>query len=96
MSKMGTFDNASDSDDQWIVYILECSDGSLYTGITKDLARRVQEHNDGGASRYTRSRRPVTPRYHETVASKSTALIRECALKLKSHKEKQALIERGK
>lgn len=96
MSKRDTPNSASDSDDQWIVYILECSDGSLYTGITKDLARRVQEHNDGGASRYTRSRRPVTLRYRETVTSKSAALIRECALKLKSHKEKQELIDRGK
>lgn len=96
MSKRDTSNSASHSDDQWIVYILECSDGSLYTGITKDLERRVQEHNEGGASRYTRSRRPVAPRYHETVASKSAALIRECALKLKSHKEKQELIERGK
>lgn len=96
MSKRDTPNSASDSDDQWIVYVLECSDGSLYTGITKDLARRVQEHNDGGASRYTRSRRPVTLRYRETVTSKSAALIRECALKLKSHKEKQELIDRGK
>lgn len=96
MSTKGKSDSASNSDDKWVVYIIECSDGSFYSGITTDLERRVQEHNDGGASRYTRSRRPVTPRYHEIVPNKSAALIRECALKLKSHKEKQALIDGGK
>ena len=95
MSKMGTYDDALQSSGGWIVYILECSDGSYYTGITNDLDRRVQEHNEGGASRYTRSRRPVTPCYHETCENKSAALIRECAVKLMSHKEKKALIDRA-
>ena len=49
----------------WFVYILRCVDGTLYTGITKDLARRCQQHNDGAASRYTRSRRPVKLVYQE-------------------------------
>jgi putative endonuclease len=76
----------------WLVYIVECRDGSLYTGITNDLERRVQQHNEGSASRYTRSRRPVVLRYHEQVATRSQALIRECALKLMTVKQKRDLI----
>jgi predicted GIY-YIG superfamily endonuclease len=44
---------------EWFVYMVRCADGSLYTGIAKDVARRCQQHNDGTASRYTRSRLPV-------------------------------------
>jgi predicted GIY-YIG superfamily endonuclease len=80
----------------WYVYIMECADGSFYTGITNDLERRCQQHNDGSASRYTRSRRPVILRYQEVCASRSEALIRECAVRLLSRKEKEALINRGK
>ena len=79
----------------WFIYIVECRDGSLYTGITNDLERRVREHNEGNAARYTRSRRPVTLRYQEQVASRSDALVRECALKLLSRKEKDRLIGRS-
>lgn len=79
----------------WFIYIVECRDGSLYTGITNDLERRVREHNEGSAARYTRSRRPVTLRYQEQVASRSDALVRECALKLLTRKEKDQLIQRG-
>jgi predicted GIY-YIG superfamily endonuclease len=75
----------------WYVYIVECRDGSLYTGITNDLERRVQEHNEGTASRYTRSRRPVVLRYSEPQPSRSAALIRECAIKLMTPREKRAL-----
>jgi predicted GIY-YIG superfamily endonuclease len=77
--------------DVWFVYIVECRDGSLYTGITNDLERRVQQHNDGTASRYTRSRRPVVLRYSEPQPSRSAALIRECAVKLMTPQEKRAL-----
>lgn len=83
MSKGGT---------PWIVYIVECRDGSFYTGITNDMSRRIQEHNDGTASRYTRSRRPVVLRYQEQMAERSQALVRECAVKLLTRKEKEALI----
>lgn len=76
----------------WLVYIVECRDGSLYTGITNDLARRVEQHNAGTASRYTRSRRPVTLRYQERVAGRAEALIRECAIKLLTPRQKRALI----
>lgn len=78
--------------DAWLLYIVECRDGSLYTGITNDLARRLQQHNDGDASRYTRSRRPVVLRYREPCADRSAALIREFAVKLLSRREKEALI----
>lgn len=78
--------------ESWFVYIVECRDGSLYTGITNDLERRVSEHNDGSGARYTRSRRPVVMRYQERCESRSAALIRECSLRLLSPKEKRALI----
>ncbi|OGI41005.1 MAG: hypothetical protein A2V91_04400 [Candidatus Muproteobacteria bacterium RBG_16_64_10] len=76
----------------WLLYIVECRDGSLYTGITNDIDRRLKEHNDGNASRYTRSRRPVTLRYQEPCADRSQALIRELSVKLLNRREKQALI----
>ena len=80
----------------WFVYILECNDGSFYTGITNDIARRQQQHNEGTASRYTRSRRPVMLRYQEICESRSQALIRECSLRLLSRKEKEDLLVHGK
>jgi len=76
----------------WFVYILECRDGSLYTGITNDIERRLQQHNDGTGARYTRSRRPVRLRYHEICENRSAALLRECSLRLLSRKEKDALL----
>ena len=66
----------------WHVYILRCADGTLYTGITTDLARRVEEHNNGKAgARYTRSRRPVALVYSEAAANRSEASKREHAIK---------------
>lgn len=68
----------------WVVYVLRCADGTLYTGITTDLARRVAEHNgDSGAAgaRYTRVRRPVVPVYSECVADRAAAMRREAAIK---------------
>lgn len=82
--------------EQWYVYILRCSDGSLYTGITNDLDRRVDQHNAGTASRYTRSRLPVTLEYHEKQPSKSDALKRELAIKGMSRTAKEKLIESGR
>lgn len=80
----------------WYLYMVECSDGSLYTGVTNDIERRVKAHNDGTASRYTRSRRPVRLRYLEPCENRSAALVRECAVRLLSPKEKRTLIaERG-
>ena len=65
----------------WVVYVLRCADGSLYTGITNDLARRLAAHRAGTASRYTRSRRPVRLVYRERRRSRSAALKREAAIK---------------
>ena len=79
-------------EDTWLLYIVECHDGSLYTGITNNLERRLKEHNDGNASRYTRSRRPVTLRYQEPCDSRSQALIRELSVKLLNRREKKVLI----
>jgi predicted GIY-YIG superfamily endonuclease len=76
----------------WFVYMVRCADGSLYTGITKDVKRRCQQHNAGTASRYTRSRRPVKLVYQESVGSRSLALQREAAIKTMTRAEKLALI----
>lgn len=76
----------------WFVYILRCADGTLYTGITKDVARRCQQHNAGTASRYTRSRRPVKLVYQESQRNQSMALRREAAIKKLTRRQKWALI----
>ena len=75
------------------VYIVACSDGSLYTGWTNDLDKRIKAHNAGSASKYTRSRRPVVLQYFEQQPDKSQALRREQALKKLSRREKLALID---
>ena len=79
--------------ERWFVYILRCADGTLYTGITKDIERRIEQHNAGTASRYTRSRLPVTLKYQEEQPTKSSALKREVAIKALSLKAKRALIK---
>lgn len=76
----------------WFVYILQCADGSLYTGSTKDVARRCRQHNAGTASRYTRCRLPATVVYQETHASQSSALKREAAIKGMSRRAKLVLL----
>ena len=78
--------------EQWIVYILRCADGSLYTGITNDLERRVEQHNAGTASRYTRSRLPVTCVYQEPQQNQSMALKRELTIKALARPAKEVLI----
>jgi UV DNA damage endonuclease len=76
----------------WFVYLLRCVDGSLYTGITNDLPRRLKQHNAAAASRYTRSRLPVVLVYQEAQASRSHALKRELAIKGLSRQQKEAMI----
>ncbi len=75
------------------VYIVQCSDDTLYTGITKDLDRRMREHNssDKGA-KYTKARRPVTLVYHDSCEDRSSASKREYAIKKMSRQEKLSLI----
>jgi predicted GIY-YIG superfamily endonuclease len=82
-----------EKNEPWFLYILECKDGSLYTGITKDLTRRFKMHNDGKASRYTRTRLPVKLLYTENCISRTQALIRECAIKAFSRDKKDELIK---
>ena len=76
----------------WLVYILRCADGSLYTGITNDLIRRCKQHNAGIASRYTRSRLPAVLVYQESHSSQSMALKRELEIKSFSRQKKESLI----
>ena len=76
----------------WHVYIIECSDGSLYTGITNDLDKRITAHNDGRGAKYTKSRRPVRLRYSEPAADRKNASQREYAIKSLRKAEKMRLI----
>jgi len=77
----------------WFIYILKCNDQTLYTGVTTDLQRRVEEHNSGKlGARYTAARRPVHLIYHEQADSRSVAQKREHQIKCLSRKEKQQLI----
>jgi putative endonuclease len=76
----------------WHVYIIECSDGTLYTGITNDLDRRITAHNDGLGAKYTKSRRPVRLRYSEPAADRKNASQREYAIKSLRKAEKMRLI----
>jgi putative endonuclease len=78
----------------WVVYVLRCADGTLYTGITTDPERRVVQHNAGTASKYTRARRPVTLAYAEPSPDRSAASKREAAIKALTRKAKDALIKR--
>jgi putative endonuclease len=80
----------------WTLYVLRCRDGSLYAGITTDLERRLHQHQDGQASRYTRGRGPVKVVYSEPCASRSQALKRERAVKALSRDAKDRLIENSK
>lgn len=79
----------------WTVYVLHCRDGSLYTGITNDLPKRLQVHAAGKASKYTRSRLPVRLAYQEPRRSKSAALKREAAIKRLSRRAKLDLVGTG-
>ena len=78
---------------QWVVYILECKDGTYYTGITDHLQRRLEAHNCGKGAKYTRGRSPVTLRFWEECADHSSALRRELQIKKLTRSEKQKLIE---
>lgn len=74
----------------WFVYIVRCSDNTLYTGVTTNISRRVREHNSKGAgAKYTKTKRPVTLVYQESVSTRSDALKREAYIKNlpKKHKE---------
>jgi putative endonuclease len=80
---------------RWIVYVLRCADGSLYTGITNDLARRLAAHRAGTASRYTRTRGPVRVVHREPASDRGAALRREAAIKRLPRSAKLVLIGKG-
>ena len=79
----------------WTVYLARCRDGSLYTGITTDPARRMAQHNAGNGAAYTRARLPVALVYWEVALSRSAALRREHAIKRLSRAAKEALCGPG-
>ena len=78
------------------VYIVRCADGSLYTGWTTDLDRRIAQHNAGRGATYTRLHRPVTLVYREDVPDRGTAMRRELAIKKLDRPRKERLIAEGK
>ncbi len=78
--------------DRWFLYLLRCCDGTFYTGITNNLERRLKMHQNGKASRYTRTRRPVEMLYSEKCGDRSSALIRECEIKEWPRPKKERLI----
>ena len=82
--------------EKWFLYILKCRDASLYTGITKDIERRLKMHSEGKGARYTRARLPVEMVYQETCRTRTEALVRECAVKALPKPRKLALIEQFK
>ena len=80
----------------WYVYILECKDKSFYTGITNDLKRRIEEHNNSKlGAKYTRGRRPVKLVYSKKMKDKAKALQNEYQIKRLSRAEKAVLIKRA-
>ncbi len=78
---------------QWLVYILQCGDGTLYTGITDDLPHRLEMHSSGKGAKYTRGRSPLMLVYQENVDCYSSALKREYRIKQLPRAEKRKLIE---
>ena len=84
---------SANSDDSWFVYLLQCSDGSFYTGVTTDLERRVRQHNGeivGGAN-YTRARRPVSLAWYEACENRSVAQQREYSVRRSTRLDKKRL-----
>jgi len=86
---------AAEPSEPWFLYILECGDGSFYTGVTKDIERRLAQHSAGKASRYTRTHLPVKLVYSERCESRTAALVRECAVKALSREKKEKLVKKS-
>ena len=76
----------------WFVYIVECNDGTLYTGITNDIPSRIVKHNKGKGAKYTRKRGPVKLRYWDAFESKGEALKEEIRIKKMKRTEKLKLV----
>ena len=78
------------------IYIVECRDGTYYTGYTNDIKKRIKAHNEGKGAKYTNSRRPVKLQYTESYQTKSEALTREYEIKQLTRLEKQKLFKKNK
>ena len=79
----------------WTVYILRCGDGSLYTGIAKDVRARVKQHSEGRGATYTRNRLPVKLLYQQEGLTHSKALIREAQIKTMPRSKKEEIVLSG-
>ena len=79
----------------WTVYILRCADGTLYTGITNDLSRRIAEHESGQGAKYTKGRGPFQLVFEEVFQSRGLASKRENKIKALDRKTKLLLVSRG-
>ena len=79
----------------WQVYLLRCADGTLYTGVARDLQRRLRQHNGelAGGARYTSGRRPVALLWSEGCENRSSAQVREAAIRRLSRRQKLALVD---
>lgn len=96
MDNQKELDTAGREAESWYVYMVRCADASLYTGITKDVARRLAQHNStGSAAKYTRSRQPVELVYYEKMADQSTALRGELKIKQMTAADKVLLAVRA-
>ena len=84
------------SDAKYWVYILECSDGTYYTGITTDVQQRIETHNQGKGAKYTAARRPVKLVYSESQPGRPEATRREMEIKSWDRAEKEILVKGGK
>lgn len=81
---------------EWVCYVLECADGTLYTGITNDLDRRLAAHAQGTAAKYTRGRQPIKLVYAEPHCGRGSASRREAEIKKLSRREKLTWIVRAR
>ncbi len=77
-------------------YIVRCNDGTLYTGWTNNLEKRIKDHNDGRGAKYTKPRRPVVLVYYEEFGTKEEAMRREWEIKQMSRRDKLAIVMRAK
>jgi len=90
--KQGNLMTNKDSEILWHIYMVRCADGSLYTGIAKDVDARVSQHNAGQGAKYTRAKRPVELVYQETAEGRGVALRREAAIRRLRPEAKRLLI----
>ena len=95
MGQAGGFGGSMSKGKAWWVYVLQCGDGSYYTGWTNDLAKRVKSHQSGKGGKYTRSRRPVRLIKKWRARDRSAAMRREALFKSLSRKEKQKRLRLG-